>query len=123
MALTGAGMWGYAVLLARAGDSQWITLTIFGAIALGLSLADALFYRARPAPSYRRISRHLTNMLAGTIATVTAVLVVNVNTNPACITWILPTLLITPLIVWWNYASPGRAGAGSPRAPLAGRSV
>ncbi len=103
MALTGVGMWIYAVLLSRDGNSQWVTLTLFGAIALGLSGADALFFRSLRAAPHRRISRHLTNMLAGTIATVTAVLVVNVDTNPVWLAWTLPTLTITPLIVWWNF--------------------
>ena len=103
MALTGLGMETYAVILALGGNDQWVTLVIFGLIALGLALADALYYRSQPRPYVRRISRHLTNMMAGTIATVTAVLVVNVATNPAWIAWILPTMVITPLIVWWNF--------------------
>ena len=103
MALTGIGMWIYAVLLAREGSSQWVTLTLFGVIAFGLSGADALLFRAKRVSTQRRISRHLTNMLAGTIATVTAVLVVNVDTNPVWLAWILPTLVITPVIVWWNF--------------------
>lgn len=103
MTLTALGMWGYAAVLARSGDSQWVTLTLFGLIALGLSLADARFYHAGNVRGATRISRHLTNMMAGTIATVTAVLVVNVDTNPVWLGWILPTLLITPLIVWWNF--------------------
>ncbi len=103
MALTGLGMWGYAAVLASGSSSQWITMTLFGFIALALSLADVRFYRAANARGTRRIARHLTNMLAGTIATVTAVLVVNVETNPVWLAWILPTLLITPLIVWWNF--------------------
>ena len=103
MALTGLGMWGYAAILARDGNSQWITISLFGFIALALSLADTRFYRAANARSARRVARHLSNMMAGTIATVTAVLVVNVETNPVWLGWILPTLLITPLIVWWNF--------------------
>ena len=103
MGLTGLGMWGYAAVLASGGSSQWITMTLFGFIALALSLADVRFYRAASVRGTRRIARHLTNMLAGTIATVTAVLVVNVDTNPVWLGWILPTLLMTPLIVWWNF--------------------
>ena len=102
MGLTGLGMWGYAIILAQDGNSQWITMILFGFIALALSLADVRFYRAASVRGARRIARHLTNMMAGTIATVTAVLVVNVDTNPVWLGWILPTLLITPLIVWWN---------------------
>ena len=103
MGLTGLGMWGYAHHFGtQDGDSQWITMILFGFIALALSLADVRFYRAASVRGARRIARHLTNMMAGTIATVTAVLVVNVDTNPVWLGWILPTLLITPLTVWWN---------------------
>jgi|TARA_B100000929_G_scaffold281854_1_gene261253 hypothetical protein len=41
-------------------------------------------------------------MMAGTIATVTAVLVVNVATDPVWIAWIAPTVVITPFIFYWN---------------------
>ena len=103
LAIAGLGMWGYAVVLARGGDSQWVTMGVFGAIALALGLADARYYWGDGAPRARRIGRHLTNMMAGTIATITAVLVVNVSTNPAWIAWIAPTIAIVPLIVWWNF--------------------
>ena len=102
IALAGLGMWVYAAVLASGGDSQWVTMGLFGAIALALGLADARYHRADATPRARRIGRHLTNMMAGTIATITAVLVVNVSTNPAWIAWIAPTIVITPLIVWWN---------------------
>ena len=107
MGLTGLAMWGYAAALGWAGDTQWVTLAVFGAIAVGMCLADFRFYRSLPAAGRRvagsrRIRRHLTNMLAGTIATVTAVMVVNVEVGPVWLPWILPTIVITPLIVWWN---------------------
>ena len=102
MGLTGLGMWGYAAVIASQGDSQWVTMVLFGFIALALSVADARFYRAANIRGPQRIARHLTNMMAGTIATITAVVVVNLDTNPAWLGWVLPTLLITPLIVWWN---------------------
>ena len=99
--VTGLCMWGYAVVLAIYGDSQWVTLVIFGGIAIALGIADARFHRSQPGGA-RRVSRHLTNMMAGTIATITAVTVVNVNMEPVWVPWILPTVLITPLIAWWN---------------------
>ncbi len=119
MALTGLGMWVYGGVIGMGGDSRWVTLTLFGLIALGLAGADALFHRrygrrAGPVPYHRRMSRHLTNMMAGTIATVTAVLVVNVATNPVWLAWILPTLVMTPLIVWWNVRVAREAARRSP---------
>ena len=107
MGLTGLGMWAYAVVLGLSGSGQWVTMLAFGFIAVALSVADGLFFmqgrRANRRPAaYRRIQRHLTNMMAGTIATVTAVMVVNVSLNPVWLPWLLPTIVITPLIVWWN---------------------
>ena len=102
MVITGLGMGVYAGILAGSGDSQWVTMTVFAFIAIALGVADALYHHLRQATGGRRIARHLTNMLAGTIATVTAVLVVNVATNPPWLAWILPTIVITPFIVWWN---------------------
>ena len=102
MGVTGLGMWGHGAVLFLRGDSQWVTMAAFGFIAAALSAVDLRYHRASPRPGRQRVARHLTNMLAGTIATVTAVVVVNVHTRPAWLAWILPTLLITPLIAWWN---------------------
>ena len=103
MTLTGLGMWGYGGVLALGGDSQWVTMVLYGAIALSFGLVDLRFHSRPAGPGFRRIARHLTNMLGATIATVTAVAVVNVDTNPVWIPWILPTVAIAPLIVWWNF--------------------
>ena len=106
------------------GSGQWVTMLAFGFIAVALSVADGLFFiqgrsaNRRPA-AYRRIQRHLTNMMAGTIATVTAVMVVNVSLNPVWLPWLLPTIVITPLIVWWNVKTTlqaRRRPAASPEA-------
>ena len=102
MLTIGLGMGVYGGMLAGSGDSQWVTMTVFAAIAVALGLADGLYHRLGRAGGGRRISRHLTNMLAGTIATITAVLVVNVDTNPVWLAWILPTVVITPFVAWWN---------------------
>ena len=106
MGATGLAMWGYVVVLGSAGNGQWVTMLIFGAIAVALSLVDGAYYfgltRGRMRGGAQRLQRHLTNMLAGAIATVTAVAVVNVDLNPVWLPWILPTIVITPLIVWWN---------------------
>ena len=99
--ITGLAMWGYAVVIALGGGSQWVTMLVFGGIAIALGLADARFHQTQPG-GQRRVSRHLTNMMAGTIATITAVTVVNVDMEPVWLPWILPTVVITPLIVWWN---------------------
>ena len=99
----GLGMWVLALFYYFENNFQYITLTIFGFIAVALGYTDYKTYKQQEATGKKRIARHLTNMLAGTIAVVTAVLVVNVNIEPQWLPWVLPTLLITPVIIYWNW--------------------
>ena len=102
MILSGMVMWCLAIMYFINNNSHYITLTIFGITAISLGYTDFRSYRNKTAIGKQRIARHLTNMLAGTIAVITAVLVTNVNIEPVFIVWILPTILITPLIFFWN---------------------
>tara|TARA_B100001250_G_C19611936_1_gene705370 strand:+ start:205 stop:834 length:630 start_codon:yes stop_codon:yes gene_type:complete len=102
MVLSGLVMWLLAAFYFMNNNSQYITLTVFGFIAMSLGYADFRSYKNKSAIGKQRIARHLTNMLAGTIAVITAVLVTNVHIKPVFILWILPTIVITTLIFWWN---------------------
>ena len=102
MVLSGIGMWCLATVYFMNNNTQYITLAVFGFIAITLGYLDFRSYRNKSAIGKQRISRHLINMLAGTIAVITAVLVTNVNIEPVFILWILPTIIISPLIFWWN---------------------
>jgi len=102
MLLSGIGMWILAIIFFIDNDSQFITLIVFGFLALFLGYGDFQTFKNQTAIGKERIAKHLTNMMGGTIAVVTAVLVVNPPTNPEWLWWILPTVLITPVIFWWN---------------------
>ncbi len=102
MLFSGVGMWTLATIYFINDDSQYATLIVFGLLALALGSADFISYKNQTATGKERISRHLTNMMGGTIAVITAVLVVIVNIEPVWIWWVLPTALITPVISWWN---------------------
>ena len=102
MVFSGLAMWFLALVYFMNNNSQYITLTVFGFIAISLGYMDFRSYRNKSAIGKQRIARHLTNMLAGTIAVITAVLVTNVDIEPVFILWILPTIIISPLIFWWN---------------------
>ena len=99
-------MLAYGALLLAEGDGQWVTMLVFAVIAIALAAADAIYFRqqiqSRKTGGRQRLQRHLTNMLAATIATVTAVTVVNVDMEPVWLPWILPTIVVVPVIVWWN---------------------
>ena len=102
MVLSGVIMLFLATNYFMNSNSQYITLTVFGFIAISLGYMDFRSYRNKSAIGKQRIARHLTNMLAGTIAVITAVLVTNLSIEPVFILWILPTIIIFPLIFWWN---------------------
>ncbi|MDG1694047.1 MAG: hypothetical protein P8I13_04205 [Porticoccaceae bacterium] len=100
--ISGIAMWILAVIYFLAQNYQYITLGVFGFIALAVGYQDYMRYKNRTVIGKRRIAGHLTHMMGGTIAVVTAVLVVNVSMEPTWLWWILPTLVITPIIFWWN---------------------
>ena len=102
MVFSGLAMWFLALVYFMNNNSQYITLTVFGFIAISLGYMDFRSYRNKSAIGKQRIARHLTNMLAGTIAVITAVLVTNLSIEPVFILWILPTIIIFPLILWRN---------------------
>lgn len=102
MFLSGVGMWILAIIFFIDNNSQFITLTVFGFLALFLGYGDFQTFKDQTAIGKERIAKHLTNKMGATIAVVTAVLVVNPPTNPEWVWWILPTALITPVIFWWN---------------------
>lgn len=95
-------------LVAGAG-SQPVILLVFGAIGLALVVADWRDWRRGPVTGKARIARHLSRMLAGSIATLTAAAVVNLTFLPALVVWLGPTVLLTPVIVWWTARVTGEA--------------
>ena len=103
MIVTGIGMCVLALFYVIKSNSHYITLLLFGFISLAIGFTDYKTYKHQEAIGQKRIARHLTNMLAGTIAVVTAVLVVNVDMEPQWLPWVLPTIIIVPVINWWNW--------------------
>lgn len=83
----------------------WV-LVAFGAIGIQFAVQDVRGW-GKNLDFGTRISNHLSHMLGGTIATVTAVLVQQVvprlePTSPfKVIVWLAPTVIITPLIIIW----------------------
>jgi len=103
MGLAGIGMlvWGAQGVLINAG-AQPVILLAFGSIGLTLALADWRDWHRGPVTGKARIARHLGRMLGATIATVTAAGVVNLEFLPDLVVWLGPTVLITPVILWWT---------------------
>ena len=100
MILSGVGMWTLAAVLFMNNNSMYIPLLVFGFGAIVLGYGDFKSHKNKTAIGKERIVRHLVSMIAGTIAVITAVLVVNVKIEPVWIWWVLPTVLIVPVIIW-----------------------
>ena len=95
-------MWTLAAVLFMNNNSMSIPLLVFGFGAIVLGYGDFKSHKNKTAIGKERIVRHLVSMIAGTIAVITAVLVVNVKIEPVWIWWVLPTVLIFPVIIWWR---------------------
>lgn len=99
MLLCSAAMFAYGIQLFSAGDNGGTVMLVFGVIGTLLGFKDIRIIRAGGVRGSARIARHLTMMLAATIATITAFLVVNFVFHPALVLWLAPTAVIVPLIV------------------------
>lgn len=102
MILSGVGMLILAAILFMNNEYMYIPLLVFGFGAIVLGYGDFKSHKNKTAIGKERIARHLVSMIGGTIAVITAVLVVNVKIEPVWIWWVLPTVLIVPVIIWWR---------------------
>ena len=64
-------MWILAAIYFLNSNTQYIVLLVFGFLAIALGYADLRSYKNNSATGKERISKHLTNMMGGTIAVVT----------------------------------------------------
>jgi hypothetical protein len=81
---------------------RMVILLVFGFIGCVFSYSDLKTYRNHDATGKQRIANHLSAMLGATIATLTAFSVTNLHVQPQIILWLGPTILLTPVIIWWK---------------------
>jgi len=82
----------------QSGDSLYVATAVFIVIA---ALPAASDYRAGAWPrGNERIAGHVIRMGGASIATLTAVFVVNIETDPAFLAWIAPSVVLSPAIAW-----------------------
>jgi hypothetical protein len=102
MAVAAVGMVISGGTLIGRGDTLGIVLLAFGALGAVFSWIDAKQYRMGSLRGKHRIVEHLRRMLAATIATLTAFAVINIRIEAWYLVWLAPTVLITPMIIWWS---------------------
>ena len=104
MTAAGAGMLIFGSVLLVSGEMMGLVLLAFGGLGGSFGLHDWRQFRRTPLTGKQRIAVHLTRMLGGTIATVTAFVVTNFQFSPPVVLWLAPTVVLVPLIVYWNRA-------------------
>ncbi|MGE3799571.1 MAG: hypothetical protein AB7H80_00975 [Candidatus Kapaibacterium sp.] len=102
MLLTSLVMVSMALYKVIVGTGGGVILLSFGVIGGLLSSFDLKQLKNGGVKGRQRISRHLIMMLSATIAALTAFTVNNVTIQPAIITWLGPTVLIVPIIIFWS---------------------
>lgn len=97
-------VWGVRLILA--GSLFGIVYIVFGTIGGLFARADWINYKGKAGEINFWQTAHLQRMTGAYIASLTAFLVVNDQIFPAFfpswLFWILPTLVLTPLIVSWS---------------------
>lgn len=107
-AILGVGILGMIALYAQGivwalqGGMPTILPLVFGTIALISLREDYLRLRQGSVKGKARIAAHLGRMLPATIAIVTAFTIQNVTGELGIVAWLAPTVLLTPLINWWE---------------------
>jgi hypothetical protein len=114
MLVAAAAMIVVGVAQVRAGDMLGIVLLVFAGIGGTLASQD-LRHLGRSVGKAQRTVLHLGRMIGAAIATVTAVLVVNVSLEPAWLVWLAPTAVGSPAIALWSR----RVARSSSRARVA----
>jgi uncharacterized membrane protein len=83
------------------GDAFGIVLVVFGMIGLLFVNNDNKAYRSKSKEKNFGLMIHIQRMMGAFIASLTAFLVVNNTVLPNVVAWLLPTLCLVPLIVYW----------------------
>jgi hypothetical protein len=83
------------------GDTFGVVLVVFGIIGLLFVNNDIKAYRGKSKEINFGLMIHIQRMMGAFIASLTAFLVVNNTILPNIVAWLLPTLCLVPLIVYW----------------------
>lgn len=79
-----------------------IVFIVFGCIGLLFSYQDFRNFKGRSKIKNYYLTTHLQRMIGSYVAATTAFLVVNNKILPYLVAWLLPTIIIVPLILKWT---------------------
>lgn len=107
-------MLGIGVVMLATGNGTGVVTLVLGGIGAVLSTRDLRRLAAGAIALPERIATHLTMMLAGSVAIITAFVVVNVETGSAIVAWLAPTVALSPVIALWSHrVRSGRVPRGA----------
>jgi len=93
---------GFGAYLLVNGEALGTVLIAFGMISFLMVKKDIKNYRGQSEIKNHWLLTHIQRMIAGYIAALTAFLVVNNTILPGVVAWLLPTVVLTPLIFYWS---------------------
>lgn len=111
MLLFSGGFFSRGAALLFGGETFGLVLVVFGMISLLMCAQDFRNFTGRSPVANFWLTTHLQRMTGGYIASLTAFLVVNNTFLPALMAWMLPTVLLTPLIFFWTKKYRAKSGA------------
>ena len=79
-----------------------IVFIVFGGLSLLFVGQDYINFKGRSSVKNFWLTTHLQRMIGSYIASVTAFLVVNNTFLPGVVAWLLPTIILVPLIIYWS---------------------
>ena len=93
---------GFGIFNIVKGTYFGIVFIVFGSIGLLFSYQDYINFKGKSKIKNYFLTTHLQRMTGSYIASTTAFLVVNNKVLPSVLAWLLPTIIIVPLIVTWT---------------------
>lgn len=102
MFVFGMGFLVYGSLLLFSKNNFGVVLLVFGFISISMVYQDFKNYQGRNSIKNFWLLVHIQRMIGSYIAAATAFLVVNNTILPGIVAWLLPTVIITPLIFKWS---------------------
>lgn len=102
MAIAGISFVVFAVKNLTHGNTFGIVYLIFGMGGLFFVFQDFRNFTKRSPISNFWLTTHLQRMIGSYVAALTAFLVVNNNILPGTIAWVVPTIILVPLILIWT---------------------
>ena len=103
MFVTAAAMMVKGIVMLSEGESRGLVMCVFSVVGIILSSSDYRIIRKGGLKGKERVAGHVSRMMGGTVATLTAFVVTNFKFDPMVVLWLGPGAVIAPFALWWTY--------------------